>query len=115
VVWSGDRQMRRLNRQHTGRSGTTDVLAFGEDTVDPEGGGRFLGEIFCNLELAHRSAREHGNGFEAEAVLYATHGLIHLLGGDDRTPPGRRAMRELERDALAAAGLEVCGGEWDRV
>ena len=115
VVWSGDRTMRTLNRKHAGRGDTTDVLAFADGSDDPERGGRRLGEIVCNLDEARRSARMHGNGCEAEAVLYATHGLVHLLGGDDHTPRGRREMRRVEHGALAAAGMSVRGGEWDEV
>jgi probable rRNA maturation factor len=113
VLWSDDENMLRLNRQHTGQGTVTDVLAFVQDLLDPENGRRRVGEVVCNLDLASRSARENGNGFEAEAILYATHGLAHLLGGDDHTPAGRRAMRRIERAALAAAGLEVRGGEWE--
>ena len=113
IIWADERRMRQLNRKHTGRGDSTDVLAFAEDLIDPEIGCRRLGEVVCNLELARKSARANGNRFEAEAVLYATHGLVHLLGGDDHTPAGRRAMRRLEIGALAAAGLEVRGGEWN--
>jgi probable rRNA maturation factor len=115
VVWSGDRTMRALNRKHAGRGETTDVLAFADGADDPEHGGRRLGEVVCNLDEARRSARTHRNTYEAEAVLYAAHGLVHLLGGDDDTPRGRRAMRRVERGALAAAGMSVRGGEWDEV
>ncbi|MHC4247566.1 MAG: rRNA maturation RNase YbeY [Planctomycetota bacterium] len=114
VVWVGEGEMQALNRRFQGRSGTTDVLAFEGGGIDPETGMARLGEVVCNLELARRVAREHGNSAEAEAVLYATHGLLHLLGENDKAPRGRRRMREAESAALAAAGLEVRGGEWDR-
>lgn len=113
VVWLRDSEMRRLNGRFCGLSGTTDVLAWRGGWTDPETGLPSPGEIACNLELARRAARGHGNSIEAEAVLYAVHGLVHLLGGEDDTPRGRRAMREVELAALAAAGLRVRGGEWD--
>ncbi len=114
IVWVGTSEMRALNRRFQDRDGTTDVLAFEGDAIDPETGMTRLGEVVCNLELARHAAREHGNSAEAEAVLYATHGLLHLLGCRDKTPAGRRGMREVELAALAAAGLDVRGGEWDR-
>jgi rRNA maturation RNase YbeY len=115
VVWAGDREMRSLNRRFGGGEESTDVLAFPQG-VDGAGiEADRLGEIVCNLELARRECRAHGNPAEAEAVLYATHGLVHLLGGRDGTPRDRRAMREVEIEALARAGLEVRGGEWDLV
>ena len=114
VVWSSDRRMRELNRRHARRGGTTDVLAFAEDVIDPETGRRRLGEIVCNLDLARASSRRLGIAYEAEAVLYATHGFVHLLGGRDDAPAGRREMRRIELASLAEAGLRVGGGEWDR-
>lgn len=112
VVWVREGEMRALNRRFQGGNGTTDVLAFEGGGIDPETGMARLGEVVCNLELARRAAREHGNSAEAEAVLYATHGLLHLMGCRDKTPAGRRRMREAELAALASAGLEVRGGEW---
>ena len=114
LVWVADRKMRAVKRRFTGRGGTTDVLAFEDPGVDPDSGRRRLGEIVCNLELAGREARRHGHTREAEAVLYATHGLAHLLGGRDETPNQRRRMRAVELGALRAAGLEVRGGEWEQ-
>ena len=113
VVGLRDSEMRRLNRRFCGLSGTTDVLAWRGGWTIPQTGLPSPGEIACNLELARRSAREHGSSIEAEAVLYAVHGLVHLLGGEDDTPRGRRAMREVELAAIEEAGLRVCGGEWD--
>jgi probable rRNA maturation factor len=110
VVWSDDAEMKRLNKRHTGSGCVTDVLAFAEDMLDPELGMKRLGEVVCNLDLARRSARANGNRYEAEVILYATHGVVHLLGGDDHTPAGRRAMRRIELAALAEGGLEVRGG-----
>jgi rRNA maturation RNase YbeY len=113
VIWVTDREMRSLNRRFSGRGDTTDVLAFEDLGLDPETGRRRLGEIVCNLELAGSEARRHGHTREAEAVLYATHGLVHLLGGRDDTTGERREMRRVESGALLAAGLAVRGGEWD--
>ena len=113
VVWADDAEMKRLNKRHTGRGRVTDVLAFAEDMLDPELGVKRLGEVVCNLDLARRSAHANGNRYEAEAILYATHGVVHLLGGDDHTPAGRRSMRRIELAALAERGLEVRGGEWE--
>lgn len=113
IVWVRENEMKILNKRFGNRDGTTDVLAFEDGGIDPETGSARLGEIVCNLELARRAAREHGNSAEAEAVLYATHGLLHLLGETDKAPDGRQRMRMVELEALAAAGLEVRGGEWD--
>jgi probable rRNA maturation factor len=113
LAWVSDREMRGLNRRFTGRTGTTDVLSFDGGAAGPEGGPPVAGQVVVNLELAGSEAREHGHSREAEATLYAVHGLVHLMGGEDRTARGRRTMREIEKSSLAAAALGVGGGEWD--
>jgi probable rRNA maturation factor len=112
VVWVDDAEMRAINRRYRGGSGTTDSLSFPDGGIEPGEETLRLGEVVVNLDLAERRARELGNTREAEAVLYAVHGLVHLLGGEDDTSAGRASMRAVETEALAAAGLRVKGGEW---
>jgi len=114
VSWVSDAEMRRLNRRHTGRTGTTDVLSFEDGSPDPELRAARLGDVICNLELAASRAQELGDCAEAEAVLYAVHGLLHLVGFTDETPTARRRMRRAEVSALAEAGLRVKGEEWEQ-
>lgn len=114
ITWMTDREMRRLNRRYTGRSGTTDVLAF-EDGSECESGAIRLGDVLCNLELAALRSRQLGTSTEAEAVLYAVHGVLHLLGFRDDVPEARRQMRMAEKKALEGAGLAVRGEEWEHL
>jgi probable rRNA maturation factor len=113
IAWVDDREMRSLNRRYGAGRDTTDTLAFPNGAIEPDGAALRLGEIVVNLELADERAREFGNAREAEAVLYAVHGLVHLLGGEDESSAGRARMRAVETRALDAAGLRVSGGEWD--
>jgi probable rRNA maturation factor len=98
-----DREMKSLHRRHLGDPETTDVLAFdlAEPGADPEG------EVILNVALARREGKARGHGTRAEALFYAAHGLLHLLGYDDRTKQERSAMHVLQSRYLAGLGVVV--------
>lgn len=96
-----DAEIRRLNRQFLGRDRATDVLAFRLDGGFPVAGG-FFGEVVVSAETAAREARRRGIPPREELLRYVTHGILHLLGYDDRLPRQRvrmwnRQERELRR------------------
>jgi probable rRNA maturation factor len=93
-----DREMRSLNRRYRGRSRSTDVLAFPDGDLDRETGRVILGDIIiCRDRAAAESRARRGVSVRDELVLYALHGMLHLLGFRDKTPAERKAM-EAEQD-----------------
>ena len=103
VVLVDDAQMAELNERYRGQAGPTDVLAF-PYAADGE---HVEGEVIVNAERAVAEAASRGHSPEAELMLYVAHGVLHLLGCDDREPAQRRQMRARERAVLAQAGYEV--------
>ncbi len=103
VALVGDEEMAGLNRRFLGREGVTDVLAF------PYGGDErsLSGEIVVNVELAERECAGRPHGMEDEVMLYVVHGLLHLLGYDDRDAGSVARMRERKLAILKAAGRTV--------
>jgi len=91
LAFVGDAEIRRLNRRFLGRDRTTDVLAFRLDGGFP-GTGEFFGEVVVSAETAAREARRRGIPVREELLRYVTHGILHLLGYDDRGPRGRARM-----------------------
>ena len=55
--------------------------------------------------MAKATAEEVGADAWSELALYLVHGLLHLLGHDDRTVEGASEMREREAFHLSAEGL----------
>ena len=92
VRFTGDRAMRKLNRDFRGKDKPTDVLSFpGEAT--PEG--RHLGDIVISVPTAGRQAEERGHALEREVRTLLLHGVLHCLGYDHETDGGE--MEKLER------------------
>ena len=100
VTFVTDARIGRLNRQYRGASRATDVLAF---TLEGPGPGRLLGEVIVSAETACRQARRLGVPVGLELGLLVVHGLLHLVGYDDRYPLEARLMHERERGILREA------------
>jgi probable rRNA maturation factor len=100
-------RMATLNRRYLGHGGATDVLSF--DLGPGPTGGACVQIIVCS-DVAIRQAKRRGHAAWRELLLYITHGLLHLMGHDDRTADGARRMHRREDELLAAFGIgEVYG------
>ena len=78
----------------------TDVVAQSYAAVP--GAGPETAELVLNAERAKAEGRARPGGASRELALYLAHGLDHLAGHDDDTPPRRRAMRRRETAWLDA-------------
>lgn len=86
---TGDRELRRLNRQFLGRDYPTDVLSFPQPGLAD-----YLGEMAISVERAAEQARRYGHSMEEEVQILMLHGLLHLLGMDHEDDHGRMARAE---------------------
>ena len=86
---TGDKELRRLNKQFLGHAFATDVLSF--PSGEPIGP---LGDIAISLERAKAQAAGHGHRIEQEVRVLLLHGVLHLLGHDHETDGGK--MRKVE-------------------
>lgn len=91
----------QLNRQYLDHDYTTDVLAFGYG----EEGAPIDGEIYVDLDTAAERHAEFDTDFEQEALRYAIHGLLHLLGYRDKTDSDKQIMHALEDRYLRETGV----------
>lgn len=95
---TGDKELRRLNKQFLGHGYATDVLSF--PTGEPIGP---LGDIAISLDRAKAQAFEHRHRLEQEVRILLLHGLLHLIGHDHETDRGE--MRLLESQLRAKYAL----------
>lgn len=102
IVLVDDQRMSELHEQFSGIGGTTDILTFDhrDDPSEP-----MEADLVICRDVAQREAAQRGHETRLELLLYAVHGLNHLLGGDDHTTAGAKAMHEWEDRMLTAAGF----------
>ena len=87
----------RLNRQHLGHAGPTDVISFGLTSLE---GAPVVGDIYIAPEIARENAVSHGVGVREETARLVVHGTLHVLGYDhpeDETRTGSDMWRRQEQ------------------
>ncbi|HET7686960.1 MAG TPA: rRNA maturation RNase YbeY [Candidatus Limnocylindria bacterium] len=114
LTLAGDAEMSRLNFDHMGERGPTDVLSFplhewsveeghshlaDDDGIGPPGT-LLLGDVVIDVDQAVRQAAEGGWSVVEEMVLLAIHGTLHLVGHDHAEIDEEASMRSVEHDVL---------------
>lgn len=99
LVLTSDREIRRFNRKYLRHDWPTDVLAF---SLEGQGFLRrpLLGDVMISVDRARVQARQYDTTLWEEIKLYIVHGILHLLGYDDRRLKDRVRMRSKEKQIL---------------
>lgn len=98
LVFTGEREMTRLNETFLRHAGSTDVITF--DYREAGAAGTVCGEIVVCVDEALVQARRFRCPWQCELVRYIVHGVLHLRGYDDRGVADRRRMRQAENRLL---------------
>ncbi|MEM6459201.1 MAG: rRNA maturation RNase YbeY [Planctomycetota bacterium] len=111
VTLIDDAAMAALHAEHRGEPATTDVLTFDLRDPDATPNNRVEGDLVVCRDEAQRQADARGHTAREELLLYAVHGLLHLLGEDDYDPAAADRMHRREDALLTAIGLgPIYGG-----
>lgn len=94
-IFTTNTALRKINREFLQHNHFTDVITFDytEEKV-------ISGDIFISADQVKKNAVEYAVGFEDELRRVIIHGVLHLMGYDDRTEEERNVMRKMEDDAL---------------
>lgn len=107
VVITDSETTRQLNRRYRGVDTPTDVLSFGNrpDPDFPTFDRDHLGDIIIAYPVAAAQAAAAGHQTQAEVILLAIHGILHLSGFDHDTPAHKEQMWTIQQQVLAELGL----------
>ena len=100
VIFVGEREILRVNKQYLGHHYVTDVISFNNarPPVLPPGELWGFGDIFVCYPVARKNAKRFNHTILQEMLMYVTHGALHLSGLDDHNPQDRAEMdRQAER------------------
>jgi probable rRNA maturation factor len=107
VLLVDEAESARLHLLHFGDPAATDVMSFPDGTPAQRRGGVHLGDLAVCVAVARRAAVGHGMGLSEELTLYILHGLLHLVGYDDRSARGLARMWAAQRRLLATVGIRL--------
>jgi len=102
----GAARIRQLNKKYRKIDKATDVLSF--PSGEKSGEGKYLGEVIINIQETKNPSRYEDVFWEKRSASYIfyfllVHGLLHLVGYDDKTDKDHLAM--LKRGEKFLAGV----------
>ena len=111
VLFTDNKKIRELNREHRNIDSATDVLSFpmydfrnGETILDGETAE--LGDIVLSLERAGEQANEFGHSFKREIAFLTVHSVLHLLGYDhELSEEDEKEMFALQDEIMDEIGI----------
>lgn len=105
VVFVDNKRMKEINRTFLRHNYATDVLSFPYQGHSLKN--NINGEIIISVEMAAKLAQKRGYSIEGEVALYLVHGLLHLLGYDDKQKGDAKKMHQREGELLSNFGYRV--------
>lgn len=99
VVLTDDARMRALHNEYLKIDTETDVMTFPLSADETEAHG---GDIVVSVERAAEQAADYDHSVADEVRFLVVHGLLHLCGWNDQSPPERTRMWDEQRRLLEA-------------
>lgn len=92
IIFTSDRAILNLNKKFLGRDYPTDIIVFSNSIKK-----LVTGEVYISIERVKENSKIYSEGdFEREFRRIIIHGILHLIGYDDRTKGSKDIMTEKE-------------------
>lgn len=104
-VFCSDEYLHDMNLEYLHHDTYTDIITF--DNADDAG--LIESDIFISIDRVKENAQSLGTSFPNELHRVMIHGVLHLLGFDDKTPELKEKMRQEEDRSLEARKFSIEG------
>jgi len=91
----GDQELLVMNKKYLKHNYFTDVITFGELEGD-----KISGNIAISIDRVMDNSKRYAVGFDEELKRVMVHGLLHIIGYNDKTEKEKLIMSQKETDAL---------------
>ena len=98
-IFCNDEKILEVNREFLQHDYYTDIITF-----DYSSRRRIAGDMFISLDTVRSNAEMLGKRYEEELLRVVIHGVLHLVGINDKGPGEREIMEHHEDEALAMLG-----------
>lgn len=95
-IFMTDEELNEINQSHLQHDDYTDIITF--DLSDTEA--NIDGEIYISIERVQENANTYNTTFEKELVRVVCHGVLHLMGYQDKTENDAKKMRVAEENSI---------------
>ena len=100
-IITNDETLRKINIQFLGHDYDTDVISFNYCS-----GNIINGEVYVSIDTVKENAKKYNVSLNMEIRRVFIHGILHLLGYDDKTKKQKADMKKMEDIWLIRADEE---------
>ena len=102
-IFCNDEKILEVNRQYLQHDYYTDIITFDycEDEEVMGHKNTISGDLFISLDTVRTNAEQQATTYEEELHRVIIHGILHLVGINDKGPGEREIMEAAENNALA--------------
>ena len=94
-LFVSDQELLTMNKKYLKHNYFTDVITFGELEDD-----KISGNIAISVDRVLDNSKTYGVRFDEELKRVMAHGLLHIIGYNDKTKKEKLTMSQKETDAL---------------
>ena len=108
-IFCNDDKILEVNKQYLQHNYYTDIITFDycEDELLMGHKDTLSGDLFISLDTVRSNAIQQGTTYEEELHRVIIHGVLHLIGINDKGPGEREIMETAENKALEMKGLTI--------
>ncbi len=96
-IFCSDEYLREINSQYLGHKTYTDIVTFNYNPAE----GEIEGEVYISVDRVRENAKTFKSNFQTELHRVIIHGVLHLIGFNDKTKREKTLMREKEDSYLS--------------
>ena len=94
-LFVNDEELLAMNKKHLNHDYFTDVITFGELE-----GNKISGNIAISIDRVLENSNTFGVSFDEELKRVMAHGLLHIMGYNDKTKKEKSIMTQKETEAI---------------
>lgn len=96
LIFCSDEYLLEMNKRHLNHDYYTDIITF-----DYTEGNLVSGDLFISIDTVRSNADENNVLFHVELNRVVVHGVLHLIGYNDKSEAQQKEMTERENWALS--------------
>jgi probable rRNA maturation factor len=96
IIHCSDDYLLKINKEHLDHDYFTDIVTFDYSELDV-----VSGDLFISIDRVTENAQSMGVKEDLEDLRVMVHGVLHLLGYQDKTPDKKKKMTRLEDHYLS--------------
>lgn len=95
-IFCSDAYLLEINKKYLNHNYFTDIITFDNSEDDS----KLSGDIFISLDTVKTNASEYKVSFFEEILRVMAHGVLHLVGFNDKNDKDQAVMTQKENEAL---------------